>query len=140
MLASSAIVLLLFGISLIWPAALGMGGVKLAVLMLCALDSATALALLIILELYALIALILFSRRGRACHHDVAAVGTDRGDSLRNRCLGIGIPNATQRPRPPPPPRRRRHNKGMAARSAPDEWPATVIATSAHRALSRQLG
>lgn len=66
MLAGSAIVLLLFGVSIIRPAVLGMGDVKLAVLMLCALDSATALALLITLELYALIALILLGQCGRA--------------------------------------------------------------------------
>lgn len=66
LLAGGAIVLLLFGVSLVRPAALGMGDVKLAVLILCALDSATALALLITLELYALIALILLGRRGRA--------------------------------------------------------------------------
>lgn len=65
-LAGAAIVLLLLGISLIRPAVLGMGDVKLALLILCALDSATALALLVTLELYALVALILLGRRGRA--------------------------------------------------------------------------
>jgi leader peptidase (prepilin peptidase)/N-methyltransferase len=66
LLAGGIIVLLLFGVSLIRPAMLGMGDVKLALLILCALDSATALALLITLELYALIALILLGRRGRS--------------------------------------------------------------------------
>jgi leader peptidase (prepilin peptidase)/N-methyltransferase len=65
-LAGAAIVLLLLGISVIRPAVLGMGDVKLALLILCALDSATALALLVTLELYALVALILLGRHGRA--------------------------------------------------------------------------
>jgi leader peptidase (prepilin peptidase) / N-methyltransferase len=65
-LAGAALVLLMFGISLARPDVLGMGDVKLALLILCALDSATALALLVSLELYALLALILLGWRGRA--------------------------------------------------------------------------
>lgn len=53
-------------ISLVRPAWLGMGDVKLALLMLCALHAATPLALAVAVELYVLIALVLIARRGRA--------------------------------------------------------------------------
>ncbi len=62
----AALVALLLAVSLAAPAMLGMGDVKLALLILCALDAFAPLALLITLELYALIALYLLSRRGRA--------------------------------------------------------------------------
>lgn len=62
----AVLVVLLLAVSLAAPAMLGMGDVKLALLILCALDAFAPLALLITLELYALIALYLLSRRGRA--------------------------------------------------------------------------
>ncbi len=62
----AVLVALLLAVSLAAPAMLGMGDVKLALLILCALDAFAPLALLITLELYALIALYLLSRRGRA--------------------------------------------------------------------------
>ena len=66
LLAGAALVLLLLCVSLAWPAALGMGDVKLALLILCAMDGATPAALILTLELYALIALLLIVRHGRA--------------------------------------------------------------------------
>lgn len=88
-LVGATLVLLLLGISLARPAVLGIGDVKLAVLILCALDSATALALLITLELYALVALVLLGRRGRAALYDVVASGADRCDRLHDRHSGV---------------------------------------------------
>ncbi len=52
-------------VSLARPAWLGMGDVKLALLLLCALDSATARALVFTVELYAIMAVLLIIRRGR---------------------------------------------------------------------------
>lgn len=66
LLAGAALVVLLLTISLASPATLGMGDVKLCVLILCALDGLASTALLITLELYALVALLLLVRRGRA--------------------------------------------------------------------------
>lgn len=63
--AGAAFVAVLLAVSLTMPAALGMGDVKLALLILCALDGHTALALLTALELYALVAAMLLIRRGR---------------------------------------------------------------------------
>lgn len=62
----AALVGLLLAVSLAVPTALGMGDVKLALLILCALDALASLALLIALELYALAAVVLLLRRGRA--------------------------------------------------------------------------
>lgn len=62
----AALVVLLFAVSLAAPAVLGMGDVKLALLILCALGALTPLALALTLELYALIAMFLLARHGRA--------------------------------------------------------------------------
>lgn len=64
--AGAVLVMVLLGVSLTMPAALGMGDVKLALLILCALDGHTALVLLTALELYALVGVVLLIRRGRA--------------------------------------------------------------------------
>lgn len=48
------------------PTVLGMGDVKLALLILCAMDGARPTALILTLELYALIALLLIVRHGRS--------------------------------------------------------------------------
>jgi leader peptidase (prepilin peptidase)/N-methyltransferase len=66
LLGGAVLVLLMLAVSLAWPVALGMGDVKLALLILCALDGATATALILTLELYAVIALLLLIRHGRA--------------------------------------------------------------------------
>jgi leader peptidase (prepilin peptidase)/N-methyltransferase len=63
------LVVLLLLVSLAAPAVLGMGDVKLALLILCALDGFASFALLMSLELYALVALFLLIRRGRAAFH-----------------------------------------------------------------------
>lgn len=63
---SVALVALLLMVSLAAPAMLGMGDVKLALLILCAMDALAALALLAALELYALAALVLLASRGRS--------------------------------------------------------------------------
>jgi leader peptidase (prepilin peptidase)/N-methyltransferase len=60
------LVAVLLCVSLARPVWLGMGDVKLALLLLCALDSATPRALILTVELYAVIALLLIIRRGRA--------------------------------------------------------------------------
>lgn len=65
LLAGAVLVLLMLAVSLAWTASLGMGDVKLALLILCALDGATATALILTLELYALIAAMLLIRHGR---------------------------------------------------------------------------
>lgn len=64
--AGAVLVAVLLAVGLTMPAALGMGDVKLALLILCALDGHTALALLAALELYALVAVVLLIRRGSA--------------------------------------------------------------------------
>jgi len=61
----AALVTLLLAVSLAAPAMLGMGDVKLALLILCALDALAAPALLAALELYALTTLTLLISRGR---------------------------------------------------------------------------
>jgi leader peptidase (prepilin peptidase)/N-methyltransferase len=63
---SAGLVVLLLAISLAKPATLGMGDVKLALLLLAALGSLASAALLLTLELYALLAVILLVRRGRS--------------------------------------------------------------------------
>jgi leader peptidase (prepilin peptidase)/N-methyltransferase len=62
----AALVAALLAVSLARPAWMGMGDVKLALLMLCGLHAATPLALAVAVELYALLALVLILRRGRA--------------------------------------------------------------------------
>lgn len=64
--AGATVIVALLVVSLAVPAMLGMGDVKLALLILCALDGLAPLALLIALELYALIALVLLIARGRS--------------------------------------------------------------------------
>jgi leader peptidase (prepilin peptidase)/N-methyltransferase len=66
LLVATGLVVLLLAVSLASPAALGMGDVKLALLLLCALGGLASTALLLTLELYALVALLLLIRRGRA--------------------------------------------------------------------------
>ncbi len=66
LLVGAALLVLLLAVSLARPALLGMGDVKLALLMLCALHAATPRALGLAVELYALIALVIVLRRGRA--------------------------------------------------------------------------
>jgi leader peptidase (prepilin peptidase)/N-methyltransferase len=60
------LVVLLLVVSLARPAWIGMGDVKLVLLMLCALHAATPLAVAVAVELYAALALVLIARRGRA--------------------------------------------------------------------------
>lgn len=66
LLAAGCLVALLLAVSLAAPATLGMGDVKLALLILCALLGLASIALLLTLELYALIAVLLLLSRGRA--------------------------------------------------------------------------
>jgi leader peptidase (prepilin peptidase)/N-methyltransferase len=61
-----AVLTLLLVVSLAHPGWLGMGDVKLALLLLCGLHGATPRALLIAVELGAVIAMLLILRRGRA--------------------------------------------------------------------------
>jgi leader peptidase (prepilin peptidase) / N-methyltransferase len=63
--AAAALVGVLLTISLLAPRALGMGDVKLALLILCALGNSASLALLIAFEFYALSGLALRLSRGR---------------------------------------------------------------------------
>ncbi len=69
LLVAIVLVVLLLAVSLATPAALGMGDVKLALLLLGALGGRASTALLLTLELYALFALFLLIRRGRAAFH-----------------------------------------------------------------------
>jgi leader peptidase (prepilin peptidase) / N-methyltransferase len=62
----AAVIVALLVVSLAAPAMLGMGDVKLALLILCALDGLAPLALLTALELYALTALGLLIVHGRS--------------------------------------------------------------------------
>ncbi|MHB8243634.1 MAG: prepilin peptidase [Solirubrobacteraceae bacterium] len=66
LIPGAVLLAVLLCVSLVRPAWLGMGDVKLALLLLCALDSATPRALMLTMELYALIAALLIIRRGRA--------------------------------------------------------------------------
>lgn len=63
---SAALVALLLTVSLVAPTMLGMGDVKLALLILCAMDALAALALLASLELYVLAGFTLLISRGRS--------------------------------------------------------------------------
>jgi leader peptidase (prepilin peptidase) / N-methyltransferase len=64
--AGAALVALLLTVSLAAPTMLGMGDVKLALLILCAVGALAALAFLAALELYALVAITLLISRGRS--------------------------------------------------------------------------
>jgi leader peptidase (prepilin peptidase)/N-methyltransferase len=66
LLTGGILLALLLGVSLARPAVLGMGDVKLALLILCALHGAAPRALILAIELYAFIAVLLIVRRGRA--------------------------------------------------------------------------
>jgi leader peptidase (prepilin peptidase)/N-methyltransferase len=66
LLLTAGLVVLLLAVSLARPATLGMGDVKLALLLLAALGGLASAALLLTLELYALLAVILLVRRGRS--------------------------------------------------------------------------
>jgi prepilin signal peptidase PulO-like enzyme (type II secretory pathway) len=66
LLTGGALIVLLLAVSLAPPAALGMGDVKLALLILCGLDGAAPRALILAIERYASIAVLLIIRRGRA--------------------------------------------------------------------------
>lgn len=66
LLLSAGLVVLLLVASLAKPAMLGMGDVKLALLLLAALGGLASAALLLTLELYALLAVVLLLRRGRS--------------------------------------------------------------------------
>jgi leader peptidase (prepilin peptidase)/N-methyltransferase len=65
LLVAAGLVVILLAVSLAKPAVLGMGDVKLALLLLAALGGLASAALLITLELYALLAILLLIRRGR---------------------------------------------------------------------------
>jgi leader peptidase (prepilin peptidase) / N-methyltransferase len=66
LLLSVGVVLGLLCVSLAAPAVLGMGDVKLALLIVCALDAFAVIAFALTLEVYTIIAAILLFRRGRA--------------------------------------------------------------------------
>jgi leader peptidase (prepilin peptidase) / N-methyltransferase len=66
LILAAGLVALLLAVSLATPAVLGMGDVKLALLLLAALGGLASVALLLTLELYALLATILLVRRGRS--------------------------------------------------------------------------
>jgi leader peptidase (prepilin peptidase)/N-methyltransferase len=66
LLLSAGLVLLLLAVSLARPAVLGMGDVKLALLLLAALGGLASTALLLTLELYAVVATVLLIGRGRS--------------------------------------------------------------------------
>lgn len=65
LLVGVALVVLLLAISLTRPEMLGMGDVKLALLILCGLDGAAPRALIFTVELYGLIGVLLLIRHGR---------------------------------------------------------------------------
>lgn len=64
--AGAAVVALTLALSLSRPEALGMGDVKLALLVLCGLDGTSPRALILALELYTLVGIVLLIRHGRA--------------------------------------------------------------------------
>jgi leader peptidase (prepilin peptidase)/N-methyltransferase len=66
LLTGAGLVLGLLCVSLAAPAVLGMGDVKLALLIVCALDAFAVLALALTLEVYMMVALVLLFERGRA--------------------------------------------------------------------------
>ena len=65
-LAGDALLVVLLVVSIASPATLGMGDVKLALLILCALNSLAVIALLIAVELYMLVGFTLVIGRGRS--------------------------------------------------------------------------
>jgi leader peptidase (prepilin peptidase)/N-methyltransferase len=65
-IAGAALVAVLLVVSVASPATLGMGDVKLALLILCALNSLAVIALLVAVELYMLVAVALVIGRGRS--------------------------------------------------------------------------
>jgi Flp pilus assembly protein protease CpaA len=65
LLVAICLVLALLVVSLSWSAALGMGDVKLAVLLVCALGGLASTALLLTLMLNALVGMLLLARHGR---------------------------------------------------------------------------
>jgi Flp pilus assembly protein protease CpaA len=65
-LGGAGVVLGLLGVSLAKPSLLGMGDVKLALLIVCALDTCALLALALTVEVYAIVALILLLKHGHA--------------------------------------------------------------------------
>ena len=64
LIGGGALLALLLGVSLARPAWIGMGDVKLALLILCGLHAAAPRALIFAIELDALIAMVLILRRG----------------------------------------------------------------------------
>lgn len=66
LLLGVGLVVALLAVSLASPTALGIGDVKLALLILCGLDGAAPRALILALELYALTGVLLLIRHGRA--------------------------------------------------------------------------
>lgn len=66
LLAAGGLVVALLAVSLAAPATLGMGDVKLALLILCALGSLATTALILSFELYALAGVLLLARQGRS--------------------------------------------------------------------------
>jgi leader peptidase (prepilin peptidase)/N-methyltransferase len=65
LLTGGLLLALFLAVSLAWPALLGMGDVKLALLILCGVHGAAPRALILAIELDALIAMLLILRRGR---------------------------------------------------------------------------
>jgi leader peptidase (prepilin peptidase) / N-methyltransferase len=66
LLTGGALLVLLLGVSLARPDALGMGDVKLALLILCALHGAAPRALILAIALYAVLAMFIIAQQGRA--------------------------------------------------------------------------
>jgi leader peptidase (prepilin peptidase)/N-methyltransferase len=65
-IAGATLVAVMLALSLARPDALGMGDVKLALLVLCGLDGTSPRALILALELYTLVGIVLLIRHGRA--------------------------------------------------------------------------
>lgn len=65
LLVAVALVVALLAVSLSWSAALGMGDVKLALLLVCALGGLASTALLLTLMLNSLVGVLLLARHGR---------------------------------------------------------------------------
>jgi leader peptidase (prepilin peptidase)/N-methyltransferase len=65
-IAGAALLAVLLVVSIASPATLGMGDVKLALLILCALNSLAVIALLVAVELYMVVAFALVIGRGRS--------------------------------------------------------------------------
>lgn len=65
LLVAIGLVVALLAVSLSWPAALGMGDIKLALLLVCALGGIASTALLVTLMLNSLVGVLLLVRHGR---------------------------------------------------------------------------